>query len=74
MPRFRDCVCEPGSALHPIQEKVRQAIKARGFDRFKMYLSAHGGCTLREMADDLEMSCSAFISYHTRWVEENAPK
>jgi len=79
MPRFKDKVCPLGSPLHAAQEDILVAIRELGFDRFKEYLAARtvkrggGTWTLREMSEDLGISCTAFIRYHARWVEENAP-
>jgi hypothetical protein len=78
MPRFKDKVCPPGSDLHAAQEEILAAIQERGFQRFQEYLAARtvkggGTWTLREMAEDLGLSCTAFIRFHSRWVEENAP-
>lgn len=60
---------------NPGDDKILAAIKAKGFGDFKSFLEAHtikpGGSTweLVEMADELGVGRSAFIGFHTRWVE-----
>ncbi len=58
-------------------DRILEAIKRQGFVDFRSYLGAHtvkadgkGTWTLVEMAKDLGVPISGFISYHARWVDE----
>jgi hypothetical protein len=58
-------------------DRILLAIKGQGFGDFRSYLAARtvkadgkGTWTLVDMARDLGVPISGFISYHARWVDE----
>ena len=56
-------------------KRVMTAIRAAGFRKFGSYLAAHtiksDGSTwsLGDMASELDIPTSAFVSYHTAWIQ-----
>jgi hypothetical protein len=76
---YREGVEKPKQAAVAEQapDRILAAVRLKGFEDFKSYLAAHtvkddgkGTWTLVEMAEDLGVPISGFISYHARWIDE----
>jgi hypothetical protein len=60
---------------HRIEMENRRldaALKSLHFKSFEGFVAKHSTLTLVQMADVLGVSKPLFLSYHARWVRENA--
>lgn len=76
----KQVICRDDSELGGYEERILLAIYGLGYRSFREFLLAHTtdskgeAWSLTEQAEALDIPQTPYIRYHTRWVEQNAPK